>query len=110
MERRLREDKEMDDRHRKAIEDEWERIRRLKREAAIMIEAERRRLMMEQKRQEIKRRLASIGICPAGFVWHREGSGFRCGGGSHVVSFRQLRLSSQDVDELLQRRGREYRD
>ena len=32
----------------------------LKREAARMIEAERR---LEQKRQEIKRRLVSIGIC-----------------------------------------------
>ena len=39
LERRLREDKEMDDRHRKAIEDELERIERLKREAARMIEA-----------------------------------------------------------------------
>ena len=35
-----------------------------------MIEAERWRLMgMEQKRREIKRRLASIGICPVGYAW-----------------------------------------
>ena len=77
LERRLREDKEMDDRHLKAIEDELERIERLKREAARMIEAERWRLMaMEKKRQEIKRRLASIGICLMGYVWRREGYGF----------------------------------
>ena len=37
----MQEDKEMDDWHRKAIEDELERIERLKREAARMIEAER---------------------------------------------------------------------
>ena len=81
--------------------EELERIECLKRKAARMIEAERRRLMaLEQKRQEVKWRLASIGICPAGFVWHREGSGFRCGGGLHVVSFGQLGLSSEDVDEL----------
>ena len=100
-ERRLQEDKEMDDRHRKAIEDKLERIERLKREAARMIEAERRLLMvLERKRQEIKRRLASIGICPAGYAWRQEGSGFRCSGGSHVVSFGQLGLLSQNVNEM----------
>jgi hypothetical protein len=92
LEQRLREDKQMDNRHWKAIEDELERIERLKRQARV-IEAERRRLMaMKQKRREIERRLALIGICPAGFVWHREGSGFRCGGGSHVISFGQFGL------------------
>ena len=48
----------MNDRQWKAIEDELDRIERLKRQARV-IEAERRRLMaMEQKRQEIKQRLA----------------------------------------------------
>jgi hypothetical protein len=55
---------------------------------------------LEEERQEFKRKLASIGICPAGFVWHRKGSGFRCGGGSHVVSFGQLGLTSEDVADL----------
>jgi hypothetical protein len=88
----------MDNRHPKAIQDELERIERLKREAARMIEAERRRLMaLEQKRQEIKRRLASIGICPVGYAWQQEGSGFRCGGGLHVVSFGELGLSSMSM-------------
>ena len=69
MQRRLQEENEMDNRPQNAIEDELERIKSLKRKAARMIEAEQRRLMaMEQKRQEIKRRLASMGICPAGFV------------------------------------------
>ena len=66
-----------------------------------MIEAERRRLMaLEQKRQEIKRQLASIGVFLAGFVWHQEGFGFRCGGRSYVVLFGQLGLLSEDVGEL----------
>ena len=91
----------MDERHRKAIEDELEWNERLKSEAAIMIEAERWRLMtLEQKQKEIKRRLASIVIFPAGYAWNREGSGFQCGGGSHFVSFGQLGLSSENVDEL----------
>ena len=70
MERWLREEKEEDDRNRKAIEDELERIEHLEREAERLIEAERRRLLtLGQKRQEIKRRLASIGICLAGYAW-----------------------------------------
>ena len=89
LERRLREDKEMDDEHRKAIEDELERIQLLKREAVRMIEAERRQLMaLEQKRQRTKMAIGvdghlSCGIClvtrririmmrrriACGFVW-----------------------------------------
>ena len=94
----------MDNRPQNAIEDELERIKSLKRKAARMIEAERRRLMaMEQKQQEIKRRLASIGNFLTGYVWRQEGSGSRCGGGSHVVSFGDLGLSSENVDELFQK-------
>ena len=55
---------------------------------------------MEWKRQEINRRLASIGIFQAGYALLQEGSGFRCGGGSLVVSLGQFGLSSEDVDEL----------
>ena len=29
---------------------------------------------------------ALMGICPAGFQWHREGKGWRCGGGAHWVA------------------------
>ncbi|KAJ1459753.1 P-loop containing nucleoside triphosphate hydrolase protein [Pelagophyceae sp. CCMP2097] len=31
-------------------------------------------------------RLMGTGMCPAGFSWFRQGSGWRCGGGSHYVS------------------------
>ena len=91
----------MDDRHQKAIEDELDRIERLKRKAARMIEAERRRLMaMEWKRQEIKQQLALIDMCQVGYALRQEGSGFRCDCGSHVVSFGQVGLSSEYVNEL----------
>ena len=38
-------------------------------------------------------RLQTMGPCPAGFAWFREGNGWRCGGGSHFV---------YDDDPLLQ--------
>jgi hypothetical protein len=31
-------------------------------------------------------RLMGMGRCPAGFSWFREGSGWRCCGGSHYVA------------------------
>ena len=34
---------------------------------------------------DILQRLRDLGPCPAGFSWHREGAGWRCGGGSHFV-------------------------
>lgn len=37
----------------------------------------------EAKQQE---RVQAIGKCPMGFTWHKEGGGWRCGGGSHFVS------------------------
>ena len=85
---------------RPVIKEELERIQRLKCEAARMNEAERRRLVaLEQKRQEINERLALIVVCLAGYAWRREGSRFGCGR-SHVVSFGQLGLSFQGVNEL----------
>jgi hypothetical protein len=45
----------------------------------------------EQEREKQVKQMKAIqcklmGICPAGFQWHREGSGWRCGGGAHLVS------------------------
>ena len=38
--------------------------------------------------EDIVQRLREMGPCPMGFAWHREGSGWRCGGGSHFVRSR----------------------
>eukprot|EP00633_Aureoumbra_lagunensis_P006918 CAMPEP_0197320696 /NCGR_PEP_ID=MMETSP0891-20130614/61167_1 /TAXON_ID=44058 ORGANISM="Aureoumbra lagunensis, Strain CCMP1510" /NCGR_SAMPLE_ID=MMETSP0891 /ASSEMBLY_ACC=CAM_ASM_000534 /LENGTH=1335 /DNA_ID=CAMNT_0042812211 /DNA_START=134 /DNA_END=4141 /DNA_ORIENTATION=- len=50
------------------------------------------KLSDEDRQNEIDRehavltQLKQMGKCPAGFNWHREGAGWRCGGGSHFVS------------------------
>lgn len=73
-----------------------------KREAARLKELEARRLVaaLEQERQraEEKRKkeaaiqvaLQKMGVCVAGFRWIKQGSGYRCAGGSHFVSNAQL--------------------
>jgi hypothetical protein len=51
-----------------------------------------------RKKELIKEKLRAIGKCPAGFVWHQVGGGWRCGGGSHYVSDSELKRSfSYDV-------------
>lgn len=48
----------------------------------------------EQRRKEIiKQKLRAIGNCPAGYVWHKVGAGWRCAGGSHFVSDAELNRS-----------------
>uniref|UniRef100_A0A0G4I8T0 AAA+ ATPase domain-containing protein n=1 Tax=Chromera velia CCMP2878 TaxID=1169474 RepID=A0A0G4I8T0_9ALVE len=49
-------------------------------------DAERRRQERLKQEQAIKEKLRQISPCPAGFQWHRQGGGWRCGGGSHFVS------------------------
>jgi len=39
----------------------------------------------ELTEDEVLSRLRDLGPCPMGFAWHREGAGWRCGGGSHYV-------------------------
>lgn len=66
-------------------------------ENAVQAEQERleelRRLdEKERARQEAAHRqwLRTCGPCPAGYSWHRCGSGWRCAGGSHFVTEDQL--------------------
>lgn len=127
----LTERKDMDEQHRQALEeerrrleeekrkrDELERLRREAEEAAKRArdEAERQRLLAEQrrleeearrraeaerKRQRILRALQMVGRCPAGFCWHRRGSGFQCGGGSHFASLDAVaRQAGVDVEDV----------
>ncbi|CAN0427489.1 unnamed protein product, partial [Hapterophycus canaliculatus] len=46
-------------------------------------EKRERKLALEAAAQAALRRM---GVCPAGFQWFRNASGWRCGGGSHYVS------------------------
>ena len=48
------------------------------------IEEEKKRKSAEE--QKTIERVQAIGKCPMGFTWHKEGAGWRCGGGSHYVS------------------------
>ncbi|KAM0323930.1 hypothetical protein ACHAQA_008511 [Verticillium albo-atrum] len=53
-----------------------------------------RQLIAEEERREqeakAKKRLETLGLCPAGYHWIKQGGGFRCAGGSHFVSEGQL--------------------
>ena len=39
-----------------------------------------------EEEKKIQENVQAIGKCPMGFTWHKEGAGWRCGGGSHFVS------------------------
>jgi len=48
----------------------------------------------QRRRQEVavQRKLRDMGVCPAGYRWIKQRSGYRCGGGSHFVSNSELGL------------------
>ncbi|KAF2713834.1 P-loop containing nucleoside triphosphate hydrolase protein [Pleomassaria siparia CBS 279.74] len=66
----------------------------------IIAETERRkkeeeRAALERARElemKTKKKLMELGVCPAGYQWTKEGSGYRCAGGSHFLSNAQLGL------------------
>ena len=102
-EARKREEIELE-RIRKQLEDEErEEAERKLREAEEMRRREAEREMLERemenrKRQEelerterIREKLRQMMPCPAGFNWFKIGGGWRCGGGSHFVSDKQLK-------------------
>jgi hypothetical protein len=110
MENALREEEEAKRRHEAELEriqkeverEEQERARQEEeeREAQRRYEEEMRRKKIEEqlrkldeelrRQEEIKSRLRVIGPCPQGFNWHKTGSGWRCGGGTHFVSEAEL--------------------
>ncbi|KUI53134.1 Stage V sporulation protein K [Cytospora mali] len=47
----------------------------------LLEEEERRR-----KEEEAREKLATMGVCPAGYSWIKQNGGYRCGGGSHFMS------------------------
>lgn len=53
----------------------------------------KRREAIEQKRkkeQQAQKKLREMGVCVAGFRWIKQGSGYRCAGGTHFVSDGEL--------------------
>jgi hypothetical protein len=42
------------------------------------------------EKQQLNERLRTVGKCPQGYSWRREGNGYRCEGGHHYVSDGQL--------------------
>ena len=40
---------------------------------------------LRKQETQAQAKLQAMGICPAGFAWHREGCGWRCNGGAHYV-------------------------
>ena len=60
-------------------------------EKLLLIEKERQR-----QKEAIMERVAMIGRCVAGFEWRRQGSGYRCMGGSHFVSDSMINLQFED--------------
>ncbi|KAI3646660.1 hypothetical protein MP228_009588 [Amoeboaphelidium protococcarum] len=67
-----------------------EELSRLKRELQI---AEKVLSELEEKllkEQKLRKALRRIGKCEMGYEWRREGSGYRCAGGSHYVHDNQL--------------------
>ncbi|KAL8855223.1 MAG: hypothetical protein Q9221_000129 [Calogaya cf. arnoldii] len=85
-----------DDAEREELKRQHERARLAAHQACM----ERERIFAElekvriRKEQEVKaqRKLREMGVCVAGFRWIKQTSGYRCAGGSHFVSDRQLGL------------------
>lgn len=101
--RRLQEEKQQEEerikefiRAEKAAADDEER--RVREQARIAAELERRRRQEElaalererQKEKERQSKLRMLGPCPAGYMWIKQSSGYRCAGGSHVLSDAQI--------------------
>ena len=57
-------------------------------------DAEEDQQELEQEKLEEKRlnKLRTMGVCPMGYHWAREGNGYRCEGGSHFVTDNELGL------------------
>ncbi|OJZ81129.1 hypothetical protein ASPFODRAFT_146329 [Aspergillus luchuensis CBS 106.47] len=81
--KKLDSDSEMpDDDERRQYE---EHVRRLARKR---VEIEERK----KKEEEAQRKLREMGVCPVGYRWIPQASGYRCAGGSHFVTSAQLGL------------------
>jgi hypothetical protein len=91
---RIRKELEHEERERalrEAFEAEQRRKQQEEMDRKLREQEEPRRLEELRHKEEIQRRLQRINPCPMGFSWFRQGSGWRCGGGSHFVLDEELR-------------------
>lgn len=81
--KRLREEARLEhEEERRALEELVEEIERKRR-----AEEEERR-----KEAQAQQKLREMGVCPVGYRWIKQASGYRCAGGSHFVSEAELGL------------------
>ena len=46
----------------------------------------------KRREAQAQQKLRSMGVCPVGYRWIKQASGYRCAGGSHYVSDAELGL------------------
>ena len=77
---------------------EQERLHRLKQRQALLeqlAELESQRKAEEERKKQEKKaqeKLRAMGVCPVGYAWIKQPSGYRCAGGSHFVGDAELGL------------------
>ena len=72
-----------------------EHIRALEETRKILEEFEReKKAIQEERKKEMKAqaKLREMGVCPVGYRWIKQHSGYRCAGGYHFVPNGQLGL------------------
>ncbi|KAI3316732.1 P-loop containing nucleoside triphosphate hydrolase protein, partial [Xylariaceae sp. AK1471] len=77
-----------------AAQEREKEYQRLQEEARKASEADRdkivRKLLEEERRRkeeaEMQKKLKEMGLCPMGYNWIKQDSGYRCAGGSHYIS------------------------
>lgn len=94
IEQQKEEERQKLEEERRRLEEEDRRRREAVEHARIQREKELHRIEQEKRqREKIRERLRQISLCPMGFNWRRQRSGWRCGGGSHYVSDAELQRS-----------------
>lgn len=83
----LQRDKQAEERREK----EYQELFRAQRTASDAARQEIiRKLLQEEERrrkeEEAQQKLMSMGVCPVGYQWIKQSSGYRCAGGSHYMS------------------------
>jgi len=77
--------------HRAEVKHRLEQAEMQKRAASIAQEKLLKAMnVAKEKERKVQEKLRTMGICPAGYTWIKQTNGYRCAGGSHLVSDAQL--------------------